>query len=842
MTADTLTRLGNLPAEPNSFVGRDRDLGDLELLISNVRALTLCGPGGIGKTRLAMRLGWQLAGDFPDGVWLVELASTTDPAHAAHQVATALGVSEEHGRSAAATLADALRGRRLLLILDTCEHLVDAVADLARDLIASCPQLRVVATSREPLRVRGETVWRVQPLSLPAEQAAQSGLAETDPAAAAEHEAVQLFCDRARAVRPSFQLTRDNCAQVVRICRTLDGVPLAIELAAARIRALSVEQIAARLDDRFRLLASGDRTAPPRQQTLQAAVDWSFELLTRDEQILLRRLSVFAGWSLDMAEQVCADEQIPVPRVLDLLAALIDKSLVALEDELAGDARYRLLDTIRQYATDRLAASGEQEAIRDRHLRCMLALGEEVDSLAFTGGALTWAEQVRLYRRIAAEQGNFRAALTFCVDRRDAERGLRLCSTQHSPWIVQGDVTEGLSWFGRFLALNERVPAGVRARALMMSAELEFEHQNYPAAARNAQAAVAMCGAYPPACPAGGLRILALISLRAGLAEQALAQTDAAMAAAIAHAEPWELGLTQVARATVLARSGQLDDAQSGFETALSLLTGSNGWGIANALYGSGSLARARRDNASAQRHFRAALEYFTELDARTEIARCLAGLGWVALAELDVPTAAANLTGSLELSVATGQRLGIARGIEAFAALSAIRGDDAAAARLEGAAAALREIVGPVRSAAAQGRFEDLLAAAHHRLGPERTAELVADGRLLSPHDAARYALSTVSDVAARDTTHPSGRSVSASTASSPGTSPDSIGAGSVLTTREHEIALLITRGLSNRGIAEELFISPATAARHVANILAKLGLNSRAQVAAWVMSQRAR
>src|SRR5215469_15914926 len=838
MTADTLVRLGNLPAEPNSFVGRDRDLGDLELLISNVRVLTLCGPGGIGKTRLAMRLGWQLAGDFRDGVWLVELGSTSDSTLAARQVATVLGVIEERGPSAATTLTAALRAQHVLLILDTCEHLVDAVADLTSDLIGSCPHVRVVATSREPLRVRGETVWRVQPLSLPGEEESPAGLTELDAEAAADHEAVRLFVDRARAVRPGFQLTAGNWAHAVQICRTLDGVPLAIELAAAQIRALSVEQIAARLDDRFRLLASGDRTAPPRQQTLQAAVDWSFELLTRDEQLLLRRLSVFTGWSLDMAEQVCADEQIPEARVLDLLAALIDKSLVALEEEVAGDARYRLLDTIRQYAADRLAASGEQEAIRDRQLRCMLALGEEVDRRAFTSGALTWAEQVRLYQRISAEQGNFRAALTFCVQRRDAERGLRLCSALRSPWLVQGDVTEGLAWFSRFLALDERVPAGVRARALMLNAELAFEHQDYLAAARSAQAAVAMCGACPAANPAGGLRILALVSLRAGFAERALAQADAALAAAIAHADVWEQGLTQVARATVFARSGQLADAQGGYEMALSLLAGSNGWGIANALYGFGSLARARRDNAGAQRHFRAALEYFTELGARIEIARCLAGLGWVALAELDVPTAAASLAESLELSIAAGQRLGIARGIEAFAALSVVRGDDAAAAKLEGAAAALREAVGPVRSAAAQDRLDGLLAAAHHRLGPDLSAELVAEGRLLSPHDAARYALNTVAGVIAPGIAD-AARSASLADArrDDPGTAQFP---GSVLTTREHEIALLIARGLSNRGIAEELFISPATAARHVANILAKLGLNSRAQVAAWVVSQR--
>ncbi len=825
MTAETLQRVGNLPAEPNSFVGRDRDLGDLRLLVSSVRALTLCGPGGIGKTRLAMRLGWQLADEFPDGVWLIELAATSDPALAARQVATALGIGEEPGRPVAATLADAVRGRQLLLVLDTCEHIVDAIADLVHDLISSCPQLRVVATSREPLRVRGETVWRVQPLSLPARTLPPGALAEADAGA---DEAMRLFADRAAAVRPGFALTADNWSHVVQICRTLDGLPLAIELAAARIRALSVEQIAARLDDRFRLLASGDRTAPPRQQTLQAAVDWSFELLTPDEQTLLRRLSVFAGWSLEMAEQVCADEQIPVSRVLDLLAALIDKSLVALEDELGGDARYRLLDTIRQYAADRLADSGEAAAIRDRHLRCLLAFAEDTDVRAFRRGALTRLEQVELYHRASAERGNFRAALSFCLDTRDAERGLRLCAALRPLWVIYSDATEGLAWYRRFLTLDEPVAASVRARALMASAELAFEHQDYPVANRNAQAAVAMNGTYQAANPACGLRILAAISLGAGLAEQALAQADAAVAAAVAHADDWEQGLAHVARATVLARVGRPADAEAEYEIALDLLKDHNVWGIANALYGFGSLARARRENASALQHFRAALELFTELGARIEVARCQAGIGWVALDELDVPTAAASLRESLELSVATGQRLGIARGIEAFAALAVVRGDDSTAVRLEGAANALRDTAGLGRSAAAQARLDGLLAAAHQRAGAELVAGLLAEGRRLTAHDAATYALRSVLPV---NHTPDGGRQATPDAAESAG-----------LTAREQEIALLIARGLSNRGIAEELFISPATAARHVANIMAKLGLNSRAQVAAWVVSQGAR
>ena len=852
MTAETVPRLGNLPAEPNSFVGRERDLGDLRLLLSNVRALTLCGPGGIGKTRLATRLGWQLADEFPDGVWIVEFADSADPSLAARQVANVLGIGEEPDRPAAATLADALRGRQLLLILDTCEHVVDAIADLVRDLIATCPLLRLVATSREPLRVRGETVWRVPPLALPTPLFPERGfpaatfpagvfpqqafpppafppLAAMTPGEANEHEAVRLFVDRAAAVRPGFSLTSGNSGQVAQLCWTLDGVPLAIELAAARIRALSVEQIAARIDDRFRLLASGDRTAPPRQQTLQAAVDWSFELLTADEQILLRRLSVFAGWSLDMAEQVCADELIPVPRVLDLLAALIDKSLVALEDEIAGDARYRLLDTIREYAAARLRSSAEQEAFQQRHVRYLLGLAEDVVSQAFVRGALPWAEQISLYHRIAAEQANFRAALALCLDSRDAELGLRLCSALRSPWVVHGDVAEGVAWFGRFLALDEWVPAGVRARALMLGAELAFEYQDYASAARTAQAAVAMCTAYPAACPAGGLRILALISLRAGLAEQALDRADSAIAAARQHGDEWEEGLAHAARAAILARIGQLAEAQSAFEVALELLTGNNGWGIAHALYGFGSLARARRDNAGALRHFRSALELFREIGARTEMARCLAGIGWVALASLDLPTAAASLGESLELSMATGQRLGIARGLEACAALAVVRGDDVAAARLEGTANVLRDVVGQVRSAAAQARLDSLLAAAHHRLGPAATASQIGEGRRLSTHEAVSYALASA---AAAD------RQADDTNGTGPARPPAA--APSVLTAREQQIAQLIARGLSNRAIAAELVISPATAARHVANILAKLGLNSRAQVAAWTADQR--
>src|SRR5581483_9603772 len=406
---------GNLPAEPNSFIGRERDLADLAKLLGEVRALTLSGPGGIGKTRLAVRLAREVIAGAEgsadpgelDEAWLVELADWHGPV--AQQVAMTLGIREEQGVPLAQTLAEALRSRRMLLILDTCEHHVGDCALLVQLLLARCPWLRIIATSREPLRVRGETVWRVPPLDLPADDAPAADLAA--------HEAVRLFAARAAGARPGFTLTEANAASVARLCRTLDGIPLGIELCAARVRALSVEQIEGRLRDRFALLNSGDRTAPLRQQTLRATVDWSFELLEAAEQVLLRRLAAFSGWNLDMAEQVCSDtgsgpgEAIGAEEILGLLISLIDKSLVVLDGEAAGDARYRLLDTIREYAAERLEAAGEAGPLALRHRDCILALVEHTSATMFSRGEPPWPVRREVFRRGIAEYGNFRIAL-----------------------------------------------------------------------------------------------------------------------------------------------------------------------------------------------------------------------------------------------------------------------------------------------------------------------------------------------------------------------------------------------------------------------------------------------
>jgi predicted ATPase/DNA-binding CsgD family transcriptional regulator len=831
MTAQTVVSDGNLPAEPNSFIGRQRDLEELGRLLGDVRALTLCGPGGIGKTRLALRLACEVVPGFPDGAWLAELADTLDPALVPGRVAAVLGIREELDRPLAETLAEALRSRGLLLILDTCEHVVDSCAALVQRLLAACPGLRVIATSREPLRVRGETVWRVPPLELPG-LADQLGVTEL-----ARHEAIRLFADRAGAARSGFVLDAANAAAVLRLCRTLDGVPLAIELAAARVGALSVEQIAARIADRFGLLASGDRTAPPRQQTLRAAVDWSYELLTEPERVLLRRLAVFSGWNLEMAEQVCADEAIPADRVLDLLAALIDKSLVTLDGEVEGDARYRLLDTIKEYAADRLNTSGEGTVIRLRHREYLLRMVESIVSRAFVRGDPPWPERASLYRKAWAERANFRAALSLCLERGDVEEGLRLCSALRGPWLAYGDLAEGAGWLDRFLEMRGEAEPAVRARALTLRADLAFEQQDFPVAAQRARETVELCrapgaqeAADAPGAPgaAGALRILALVSFRAGGYEEALASSETAVRVARADGDDWEEGLALAVRATVIARLGRLDEAQQAFEEALAVLQDNNGWGVAQTLYGLGRLAAARGDHVAAVRHFRDALRIYREIDARPEIARCLAGIGGVALSRGDLALASSSLTESLQLSLATGQRLAIARGLEALAVLAGSRGDLAGATRLAGSALALRVAAGQEPSAAARSNLDDLLELARRQLGADAVGALLAQGKGMPPNDAVRLAASGGVGEPPSPTAPDTGSA-----------EPSALTRPGPLTARELEIAALIARGLSNRGIAGELVISPATAARHVANIFSKLGFTSRAQVAAWAAQQ---
>ena len=479
----------------------------------------MCGPGGIGKTRLALRLLASMAADFPDGVWFVELADLRQPDLVISRVAAVLGVSEEPGRPLLETLADVLRRRRLLLALDNCEHLIDACAQLARGLLACSAGLRLVITSREPLRMPAETVWRVPPLP------AMSGAAGHGSRAGKHNEAIRLFADRAAASCPGFTVGPGNVAAVAAICRALDGLPLAIELAAAWVRVLSVDQICARLGNRFALLTAGDRTASPRQRTLRATIEWSYALLTEPERTLFRRLSVFAGWSLEMAEQVCADEDIPAGDVLSLTAALVDKSLVVLDPEALGQARYRMLDTIRDYATARLAEAGEsarlEVALRDYVLR----IAERCLTVGMAQGPVPWPERVDCSRRYIVDEGNITQVLTWCLAQDDAETGLRICIAVSPRWLVWGIFAEGGEWLDAFLDLDGPAPPpGVRGAAMVARAQLAAASDS-AAAEAVAEEGLAVCReAGEEFWTAVALNLLSEIALQTGRADEALAR------------------------------------------------------------------------------------------------------------------------------------------------------------------------------------------------------------------------------------------------------------------------------------------------------------------------------
>jgi predicted ATPase/DNA-binding CsgD family transcriptional regulator len=845
MTIATLTRPGNLPPEPNSFVGRRRDLTELALILGEVKVLTLCGPGGIGKTRLALRLAADLAPRYPDGAWIVDLAAARDPGLLASLVASVLGIDAERDQPLAGTLAAALRPRSMLLILDTCEHLVDACAALVLQLLASCPNLRVISTSREPLRVRGEVTWRVAPLGLPASSllpVGECGYAALDDRSA-DSEAIRLFGDRAATARPGFAITEANVFTIMAVCRSLDGMPLAIELAAARLRALSVEQLAAMLADRFVLLAAGERDAPRRQQTLRATVDWSYDLLSDAERTLLRRLSVFAGWNLDMAEQVCAGSTIARADVLDLLTALLDKSLVALDGELNGVARYRLLDTVREYAADQAQAAGELAALRVAHRDCLLAVQERGLELGLASAGTAWRARVATYRRALAEQANFRAALECCAERGDAGKGLRMCVTLRPFWLTGGDAAEGMRWLERLLAIDAEVPAALRSRAMCVCAELAFDRQDYAKAGDFARQSLELSLAGEVG-DAAALRIIALCAMMAGDAARAVETADAAVASARAAGDEWEAGVALIVRAGVLAYTGSTAQAERAFLAALTEVGENRSWGRAQVFAGLGRLARAKGDIPAALRYFGDALVIYREVDARSDMAACLASIGRLALAKEDLFLARSSLTESLRLSLAAGQRLAVVRGLEAQSALAAASGDIAVALRLAGASQALGDAIGAKLSAGASGRLAALLDAAAGQLGPARVNALLAQGRKMTADAALRLAVEAApaGPAAAAGAAGPQSADqvpVPGQTwpAARPGADKPAVRSGSAeLTGREREVAALLALGRTNAAIASALSIKPATAARHVANIFGKLGFSSRAQVAAWM------
>jgi len=718
----------NIRLEVTSFVGRDREIEQATRMLDQSSLLTLTGPGGVGKTRIGLRLARTLLDRFEDGTWIVECGNLSDPSFLLPSVVSAIGLTDPAGRSLLSTIIDQLKGKRLLLVLDDCDPVLTAAAELAEGLVRVCSTVRIVVTSREALGVPGEAILPIASLATPV---AGSTIAAAELGSI---DACRLFVERAKAVQPAFELTDQNARSVAQLCRRLDGIPLAIELAAARVRALPVEQIAARLDDRFRLLTGGSRTSVARHQTLRATIDWSYDLLTEPERAVLRRLSVFAGGaSLEAAESVCAGDAVDALDILDLLGRLVEKSLV-FTDPTSSEAHFRLLETVREYARTRLVEAGEGDPTLRRHRDLFLALVNEASPAFFHG-----PEPVDWLRRLDDDHEDVRAALEWCLDQPgEARSGLRIAAGLWRYWEIRGDLTEGRAWLERMLEAVGEEASALRADALTGAANLAFMQGDLRAAASLQSESLAIRRRIgDPQGVAYAANNLANTSIQLG--DNARARELYEETAKITR----ELGdvrgvaFVSINLADIAAREGDLAAAQSLEEEILaSIQRLGDRWTEAFALDAFARTAHRAGQHERARSLHIGALAILEELGDRRGVARVLTQLAELALADGDGPRARGLLRQSLAIRQELGDMPGLASAMEGLAA--AVAPDDPeAAARLDGAATSLREsirVIVPPRIAAAH---DQQLADLEARLGSDRFEVARREGRSMTPNEA---------------------------------------------------------------------------------------------------------
>ncbi|MGH7724928.1 MAG: protein kinase domain-containing protein [Candidatus Eiseniibacteriota bacterium] len=678
----------NLPRSLTSFIGRERLLAELEQRLAQIRLLTLVGMGGSGKTRLALKLAENVLPSFPDGVWLVDLAPLSDASRVELATAVALGLREEPGRPLTQTLIEHLERRSVLLVLDNCEHLVAACANMATLLLHACPDVRLIATSREALGVEGEHVESIPSLELPGERARG---AEAHRA----FESVRLYIERARQVAPTFDLTDANAGVVGEICRRLDGIPLALELAAARAKILSVEQIRAKLDDRFRLLTGGSRTALPRQQTLRATIQWSYDMLAEREQEFLRRLSVFqGGWTLETATAV-VEENGDEFETLDLLTLLVDKSLVVVDRSNADHPRYRFLESVRQFAREMLDAGTDAETVKDRHLDYFLSVGEQAEA------ELLGPKQGHWFAELELENENLLTALEWSGHSSEGiQKGLRLSGAVARFWSARGHYEIARRAMSEALARDRAAEATPgRAKAVVRAGALAMYQDDYAAGRQLVEE---------------GLRIYRSLGDEKGEA-RALS------------------GL-----ATIAACTGEFDDSRRFGGEAIAMYRASgNDRGTAVTLHNLGFVALCQAENEVALKEYEEALALFRKVGDREYIALTLADLAIIASRRAMPEVARERLAEAVEIVEELGARREGAYLLEAAAELAGAGGQEEVAVRLSGASRALREAIGSPLVPTERKDRNALLARLEAVLGADRYAMALSSGRLLGFADA---------------------------------------------------------------------------------------------------------
>ncbi|HSK87462.1 MAG TPA: tetratricopeptide repeat protein, partial [Anaerolineales bacterium] len=666
-TSKSKPPFSNLPTPLSSFIGRVREIREIQGLLLANRLVTLTGPGGCGKTRLAIRVGQESGGGRD--AWLVELASISDPVLVPQTIASTLDLREKSGREWTEMLTDFLSRRPVLLIIDNCEHLILACAHLTETLLQKCPDLKILATSREMLGITGEVAWTVPPLSLPDQQPWVNPVGARDAVHSYRNsESVQLFVTRAQAIAPDFQLTAENGSWVAEICRRLDGLPLAIELAATRVRALSVREIAERLDDRFDLLTGGSRTAPARQQTLAATLDWSYALLSEKECQVLQRLSVFSGGAtLDAVECVCAAEEVETGEVLDVLSQLVDKSLT-IASQGSNETRYTLLETIRQYAREKLSESGDVEKTNDRHLNYFADWAENAES------HLTGAEQILWLDRYEAEKDNLRAALRWSqTGIKNAEVGLRLAVACAPYWIFRGYMSEGRAQLFAVLArVGAKSRTSARANALIHAANFAFVQSDYPSMQPLAEEALSIwreLGETGKRGLAFTLGRLGDMATETGDYNNATVYLQEALDIYRELNDTHSITFILLLFGWTLMRTGDLQQAQNYLEEALSLSQLSDDKrNLAFSLSSLGEVAIRYGLYERAVSLLQQGLSLSRHMGERWIIATVLGSLGWAALCQRDFPGMRSMLRESLEMRLDSGDKGGIAWCLEKLA------------------------------------------------------------------------------------------------------------------------------------------------------------------------------
>nr|WP_324190893.1 protein kinase [Nocardia nova] len=769
---DRVHGTGSLPLELTSFVDRRAELAEGKNVLASARLLTLTGIGGVGKTRLALRVASSVRKEFADGVWLVELADVSDPSLLVEVVAAAMGLRDDRMRPLSEVLVEFLCARELLLVLDNCEHLVAAIAELVESWLRVCPTLRILATSREPLNVDGEAVLRVPPLTVPDPER------EPSRRKLPRYDAVTLFADRASAAVPGFQLTEDNTADVARICARLDGLPLAIELAAARMRALSPQQILQRLDDRYTLLNRASRTTPTRQQTLQLCIDWSYHLCTPAEQQLWARLSVFdGGFEIDAAELIC-DAAPTSHDILDILASLVDKSILV-RDESNGVVRFRMLGTVRDYGRQKLRASGEELRLRREHRDWYQRLVLDAEA--------EWISERQPYwiTRIEREQPNLREALEFTSAEdtgHAAEAGLQIVAALLMFWIFRGLYGEGRHWVDRVLHHPAAQSAHDRLKAVHAGSILAALQGDLVAAGAHADEARTL--ATPDAAPFDDALVCfadGLLAMDRGQLDSASADLEHAIEASDSNPRRYPHVSALSALGWVHVVAGRTERAMERYSQLLTITEAcGESFHRANALWGMGVAHWQLGQRPEAIEALQQALRVNRHIRNAAVAAVSIEALAWVVDADGDAERATTLMGAADEL----GRRVG----------------------SLTGIAPDLRR------------RHDECVRRTRAALGARRFDTAFRRGRAMRMDEAVAYALGELLPDAARRS-----------------------GSSAALTTREQQVAHLVAQGLTNRQIATKLVISQRTAQGHVEHILTKLGFTSRAQIAAWIAEQQA-